>query len=424
MKTLFNRLTSHGFIALVALLFISFLAWAAWMEIDVLSMAKGEVAPASQVKVIQHLEGGIIRAIQVQEGQIVAVNDPLIRLDSTAADAKVATLKSRLLAQRVQIIRLEAEADLDQDLSFPATLREQAPTLITKAKALFFVRRQRVREQINAQENVIAQRERELDEIAGRLQNNRQTLSFLEEQIEISQQLLEREITNRMTHLKLLQERSRLAGKISADELSRPRIEAALAEARAKLKALRRGVQEEARSRLAELEQKQRELRESLRTAQDNQARTLIKSPVNGIVKILHVSTLGGVIKPGEPILELVPLDDDLIIEARLPTQDIGYVSSGQSARITLLSPEASRLGFIRGTVRHISPDTLVSKEGVAFYKVEIEPQTKAFHAGQLDYRLYPGVQVRCAIRIGSRSVLAYLLSPWLTHFGMALREI
>ena len=151
--------------------------------------------------------------------------------------------------------------------------------------------------------------------------------------------------------------------------------------------------------------------------------RTVVRSPVDGTIKSLYVFTIGGVLRPGDPIVDIVPAGDRLIIEAKLPTSDIGYVEKGQAAKIKLASADAMRFGSLKGTVINISPDTLVTPEGMPFYKVRIETEADHFQRGRLKYNLFPGMQVAANIKTGQRTVLEYVLAPLLTSMDDAMQE-
>ncbi|MEQ8192993.1 MAG: HlyD family efflux transporter periplasmic adaptor subunit, partial [Rhodospirillales bacterium] len=151
--------------------------------------------------------------------------------------------------------------------------------------------------------------------------------------------------------------------------------------------------------------------------------RTVLRSPVDGVVKTLYVTTIGGVLKAGSTVVDIVPAGDRLIVEAKLPTQDIGYVRRGQQAQVKLASIDAMRFGNLPGKVVNVSPDTLVTKEGLPFYKVRIETEGDHFQRGDLRYQLYPGMQVMTNIQTGQRTVLEYLLDPFLRSFDEAMLE-
>ena len=279
------------------------------------------------------------------------------------------------------------------------------------------------RNQLAGQRQQIAQQERKIDEVTARLNNNRHRLTLLLEQIGISEQLLKEKLSNRMQHLNLLKEAAGLKGKIGEDKAGLRRITSARKEALNKLGSIGDAFREKAQEGLEKKRREFEEFSNRLRKYEDSLKRTVLRSPVDGVVKTLYVVTIGGVVGPGATVADVVPVGDRLIIEGRLPTQDIGYVLPGQTALVMLASSDAVRFGNLKGEVVQVSPDAIEVDGGAPFYKVRIATEKDFFERHGVIYSLVPGVQVTCSIRTGQRSVLAYLTDPFLGSFQTALRE-
>ncbi|MEX2449564.1 MAG: HlyD family type I secretion periplasmic adaptor subunit [Rhodospirillales bacterium] len=415
--------TTHVFLALCVLMCVAFFIWAAVSKLDIVSMTTGEVIPYSQVKSIQHLEGGIVLEIAVREGDRVKKDQPLITLESTASGADVGELRVRLNALRMSILRLEAEAAGSDKPVFPEDLTKEHPQLVSQALEQFKKRKRQRDSDIVLRTEAAIQREQDIREISARIKNQRDSLKLLNEQIAISEDLLKDDLTNRYNHLNLLRDASRLQGKIEEDKAALERAKSALNEAQATLENIRSNHAVETGKELEEARLNYNELTQRFQKFEDSLSRTVLRSPVNGVVKTLYVTTIGGVLKPGSTVIDIVPAGDRLIIEAKLPTQDIGYVRRGQTAQVKLASADALRFGNLPGTVVNVSPDTLVTKEGVPFYKVRIETASDHFQRGDLRYQLFPGMQVMTNIQTGQRTVLEYLLDPFLRSFDEAMLE-
>ncbi len=415
---------THVFFLLCALFVVAFFVWSYFGRLDVVSAAMGEVIPSTQVKHIQHLEGGIVREILVREGDVVKRGQALVNLEPVSSGADVEELNVRITSLRTEIIRLEAEVQGgDKAPVFPNDLANNHPLLVKDALAFFTTRMNRMKSQLGGQRDQIAQQERRMDEISARLSNNRQQLKLLQEQISISDQLLKEQLSHRMQHLNLLKEASRLKGRIGEDSAGLKRTQAARKEAVNKLEAIRGAFHEKIQE---DLEKKRREFEEysnRQRKFEDSLSRTILRSPVDGVVKTLFVATVGGVVAPGATVADVVPAGDKLVIEAQLPTSDIGYVHAGQTVLVMLASSDAIRFGNIKGEVVGISPDAIENADGMPFYKVRITTQQSYFERNGVKYRLVPGVQVMASIRTGQRSVLDYLTDPFLGSFQTALRE-
>ncbi|OHC80909.1 MAG: hypothetical protein A3G73_09830 [Rhodospirillales bacterium RIFCSPLOWO2_12_FULL_67_15] len=399
------------------------LAWAAVAPLDVVATANGEVIPATQIKSIQHLEGGIVREILVREGQKVEKNQPLVVLETTASDADVQELRVRTNSLRAEIARLEAEAAGSSAPEFPEDLVKQDPALVAQTLDTFRTRRGRLESLLVQAREQIVQREQEIKEIRARIETDRAALVFSREQIKISEELLKDDLTNRMLHLNLLKEESALRGRIEENTSARRRIEAALTEARARLDNVNRSAETEINETLGEKRRSLDEFASRQRKFTDSLERTVLRAPGDGVIKTMYVATVGGVIRAGATVADLVPAGDVLVIEAKLPPQDVGHVRRGQIATIKLASADAVRFGNLEGRVTNVSPDTMMTQQGATFYKVRIETERDYFQQRNLRYDLVPGVQVATSILTGRRTVLEYLLDPLIGGTDTALRE-
>jgi membrane fusion protein, adhesin transport system len=402
---------------------LAFFGWAYVSTLDIVSLASGEVIPSSQVKSVQHLEGGIVREIAIREGEQVKKGQKLIVLEPTQSGADVGEIQVRLLSLRAEIARLEAEVSDAKTPVFDDDLMANNPRMVQQTLVRFSSRKKAKQSRIASQEQTIAQRRQEIKEIGARIRNQNRSLKLMEEQIAISEDLLKEDLTNRYNHLDLLKEASNIKGRKEEDTAALQRAKSALKEAQANMEGIHTAFLEEAGKELEDARLNFNELSQREQKFEDNLARTVLRSPVDGVIKTLHVTTVGGVLRPGQTVIDVVPADDRLIIEAKLPTQDIGYVQAGQSALIKLTSADAMRFGGMDGIVTNVSPDTLVTEQGSPYYKVRIETASDRFQHGDLQYRLFPGMQVIASIRTGERTVLEYLGDPFLNTMSGAMGE-
>lgn len=418
-----TSVSAHMTFLLCGAMVVSFSIWASVSTLDIVSMATGEVIPSTQVKTIQHLEGGIVREILVRDGEAIKKGQLLMKLEPTASDADVAELLVRLRALSVDMARLEAMTTGAERPQFPSELMQTHPELIRQAKTRFNVRKRRHMGEVLRQEQAVAQRKQEITEIQTRIRGASANLKLVNEQIKISEELMKDNLTNRFQHLDLLKESRQLRGSIDTDRAGLQRAKLALSEAQAELVNIRNAFDEENQTALDETRLTHAELTARIRKFEASLQRTNVQSPVDGVIKTLHVFTVGGVLRPGDPIADIVPAGDKLIIEAKLPTQDIGYVAPGQHAVIKLASADAMRFGGLDGNVVNVSPDTLISPEGQPFYKVRIETDKSFFESGAIKYNLFPGMQVMASIHTGQRTVLQYVIDPIRYSMGSAVQE-
>ncbi len=414
---------SQLFFIMSMLTVVAFVVWAAYGELDVVSIAAGEVVPSSRVKTIQHLEGGIIREILVKEGERVKAGQSLVILESTSSNADVAEQSIHLKSLEVTIMRLDAEIKGDKSLVLPEEMKKAEPQLTRNALEMFRTRQNRVENQIKVQLELINQYKFQIEETQARLSGSTGMRTFLEEQVGISQKLLEHSLSNRMNHLDLLKQLADLKGQQKIDQASLKKIAASIKEAESRLALVRNTFIEEAQNELREVQRTAQMIYERLNKNEDSLRRTVLRSPVDGTVKSLFFVTIGGIVPPGGAVAEIVPGDDRLIIEARLPVGDIGYVQTGQPVMVRLTSSDGARFGHINGEVIHISPDSTVIKDGPPFYRIKITTEQDYFGKPDKPYRLFPGMLMQCSVITGKRTVLEYLLPPFVLSLETALHE-
>ncbi len=415
--------TIHLFFVLLTLFVAGTLLWSHYGMLDVMSMAQGEVVPADKVHLVQHLEGGIVREILVREGEGVTLNQPLVVLESTATAADVKELEVRIGSKKIDMIRHAAEAAGREELEFPATLRQRFPVQVEQATALFRSRHDSLRAALDGRDNEIRQRRQSIAEISARRTFARKTLKNVREQLAIFKSLMQQKLSNRLDQLKLQREAIALEGKIQEDRAALKRAEAALAQSESAMEETRMEFRAQAQARLEEAQRYHAEFSERLKKFQDHFQRTTLQAPVAGIVKVIHVSNERSVVPPGGTVMELVPGGNKVVVEAQLFPQEVGFVHPGQNAIIQLASNEASQLGNIPGIVEQISPDTLITDQGIPYYKVRITTPHRAFEKNGRRYPLIPGVMVTAGIITDRRSVLSYLLAPFLSNARFMFSE-
>lgn len=378
MKTFINKLKTRKIptkdLDILSLLYLTVMTAFIWMwlgTLDIVSLTSGSVVPSSQVKTIQHLEGGIVSKIYIEEGQRVLANQPLLDLESTDSKANVGEMLVRLATLTVKMARLRAESNGSEVIIFLSEVEKRTPKLVQQERALFKARRESYLSGFASQQGLVLQKEQVIEQVTSRLVHSENKLKLLQEQISISDELLKDELTNRYNHITLLKDESILLSQIDEDKALIKGSEASLVEAQEKLNEIRLGYQANSRGELEESRREHGELSQRMEKLKDSLKRTVLRAPVDGTIKTLNVHTVGGVIRPGEVVIEIVPVDDILLIEVKLPPQDVGFVQVGQTAQIRLASADATRLGKLDGKVIHISPDSIVDEEGVAWDPLE-----------------------------------------------------
>jgi adhesin transport system membrane fusion protein len=412
---------------LVMALVVAALAWAAGAQFEQVAVAHGEVAPRDRVKVIQHLDGGVIKRLFVREGETVAAGAPLVELTLPAGQLNEPELRVRLDGLELKLARLRAAGRVDSTdgtpLALPAEVAGRRPGLAAAEAEAFAAERARLESSLQGLEEQILQRRYAIQELNETHTAVRAELGLARENLAISQGLFDDGLTSRMEHLERRQDVSRLEGELAALAPAIPRAEAALAEAEEKLRETRLTFRREALEEARDLESEIARTRELLASASEREARTVLRSPVDGIVKNLRYVTVGGVVRTGEPIMELVPIHDNLVIEARLSPRDRGPVHVGQAVRIKISTYDFLRYGVLEGTIAQISADTTQDPEEGPYFRLVVEPARAYLGEGPELLPIMPGMVAQVDVLTGRRSLLTSVVEPLLRIRDEAFRE-
>ena len=417
-----NHLT-HLFFILIVLMCVSFFYWAYKGELDVVSVADGQVIPSGKIKHVQHLEGGIIRKINIIEGEVVKKGQPLIELEQIHSGASLEEIQVRLDALKIDMIRLTALLKDKRSLDFPHDVLKNHPKMVKDAQSQFAAQRKNIKSKEEKLNQIVAQKKQRIKTIALRLENKLERLPLLQEQLSLSEELLEDNLTTRYKHIEIMQRSKQIEGEINNDQSALKEAKHALEETLANLNEVIYGFKEKTAEKLKKAQQEYEEISIRQTKYEDSLKRTVIRSPINGIVKKLYMVTQGGVLKPGDTIADIVPSEERLMIEAHLSISDIGYVKKDQTALLQLPTADARKYDKLYGRVVSISPDTFTDENGRTFYNVLLESERNYFKSGDLTYKLYPGMVLLAYIHISKRTVLEYILDPFMNTISFSMQE-
>lgn len=396
--------------------------WAYMAEFEEVAIAQGAVVPQGQVKVIQHLEGGIIEGIYIVDGDEVTAGTPLVQLNLTALGANREELAVRLDSSLLARARLVAEASGKKPV-FPKDIAKRRPELVDSERNAYEARQAELASGLQVLREQARQRELAITEMKRRKDAVRNDLELAREAFAMSSALVKDGLTSKIDHLTLRREVEQLDGELNTLDAGIPRAQAALAEARERLTEERAKFRRIAVEELGRFEVAIAQTRETLAKATDKVLRTEIRSPIDGIVKNLRYHTIGGVVRPGEPIMEIVPTLDSLVVEAKLNPTDVGYVRVGQPAVVKISTYDFVRYGGLDAEIIHISADSDTDADGQTYFRVVA--QTKKTYLGDQpgDLPIIPGMEAQLDIHTGRKSVLTYLLKPILKLKSEAFRE-
>lgn len=397
--------------------------WAHYAVLDEVTRGDGTIVPSSRTQVIQNLEGGILAEILVHEGDIVERGDVLVRIENTMAEANLEDARSQYLNLLAIEARLVAELENKDEVAFPPAVMNEAPTVAADQQRLFSARQRQLAAQIRVLQSQAQQRKQEVAEMASRANQLRQSLELARQERAITAPLVQKGVMPRIELIRIERQVADLEGEIRTINTAIPRLEAAQEEAHQRIDEMQLTVQTEASDELNKTRSELKSISQSLFAGQDRVTRTAVTSPVRGTVKDMKINTVGGVIQPGEDIMEIVPLDDSLIVEARVRPADIAYLRPDQKAVIKVSAYDFSIYGGLNAKLERISADTIKDEQGESFYHVYLRTEENSLrHQGE-DLPIIPGMTVSAEILTGEKSVLDYLLKPILKAKDSALRE-
>ena len=378
--------------------------------IEVLSLADGKIIPQGRIKYVQHLEGGIVEEILINEGEKVAINQPLVILSKEKASSEFEEINARLKSIELSILRVEAEKNSESSIVIsPINKKLFDEELVQSEKELFKSRMKAINSEIKSKKSNIIKAKKNL-------KNLKKRLKIVKEQESISQKLLEVEATNRLKHLELLRELQDVESKIDEQQ-------SILDISKNDLEKVKFNFSEQLNRELSEYKKEKEELNKRIQKFSDSLSRTVLKSPVTGTVKLISVNSKGAIVAPGVTVVEIVPENERLIIEAKLPLSEIGYVKKELEAKIRLNTPEGVRFRSIKGKVVFVGADRISSKEDDGFYLVKVETSENSFSRKNEEFKLFSGVPVTVGIVTGKRSFLDYFLTPFMSNTTFALSE-
>ncbi|MBM3556189.1 MAG: HlyD family type I secretion periplasmic adaptor subunit [Alphaproteobacteria bacterium] len=415
--------TWRGFAWLAMLFLTSAGAWAYFAHLDEVAIARGEVAPAGKIKVIQHLEGGIVRAIHVAEGQAVRENDILVQLDLPNTAGNRQELQVRLDGLIINRARLAAEAN-ETAAVFPEAEAGRQPEMVKNELAAHKARLDELAVLTAGLNEQLRQRELAVKELEASRRAKATDLRLTRDKFAISKQLVEKDLTSKLDHLTLEREVERLIGDIAQLDQAVPRSAAAVGEVREAIRKERQRFRREALEEIARVEVNIQRTHELFAEATDQFRRADIRGPIDGVVKNFKYNTIGGVVRPGDPIMEIVPSDGGLVIEAKLNPVDRGFVGVGQKAMVKISTYEYTRYGGLGGRVVTVAPDANIEpSSGQPYFKVVVETERDYLGADPDAFRISSGMQAEVDIHTGTKSVMDYLLKPVLKLRHEAFRE-
>jgi len=417
----FDLSPQRAFVFVVALSAILFMAWAGFTKIDVIVRTEGRIIPAGKSQIVQHLEGGIVTKILVQEGQVVSADEPLMELSDIQARSSLDQEQAKLSSLRGREARLIAEVTGQETISFPPDLNDA--NVVSVETSAWTARRIQLVEEISVLRAQSLQKQGELAEISSKRQNLQGELELLRKQLKVIDGLQKNNAASELEVLEIQSRIQRLSSQIAEATTANPRLRAAQSEAESRINEAQARFRAEASSALTQVREELEKSGHELGTNIDRVERNIVRAPVSGFINKLNVATIGGVVRPSEVLLEITPSDQRIIIETRANPNDRAKLRRGLPARVRIGAYDYATYGTLDGHVTEVSADTITDERGARYYRVNVEVNVEAVTSSMRQpASLIPGMAASADIVVGKRTILSYLLSPLLKFRDGAFR--
>ncbi len=389
-----------------------FILWASLTQIDEITRGAGEVVPSGDNQMVQNLEGGIVEKILVKVGDNVKKGDPLLKIDNHKSKSQMDSTKIKELELEAKIIRLQAESSDEDFNTSKCNSDEEMSFLISNERSLYLSRKRQLDAKIRGIIDQRTQKEQELEEVKSRIRPLKKSMALIKKEVSMMKPMVAQGVKSRVAFMKLQREQGTIQADLSSAEHTIPQIKAAISEIDNNIEETKIDFKNLAKEDLNEVTAELMRVKESYSALNDQIGRTTVRSPIKGVIQKVYIHTVGGVIKPGENLIEIVPTDDILWIEVKIKPSDIAFVYPSQAAIVKFSAYDFSIYGSLYGQVVHISADTIKDKKENAFYTVHIKTTKNHLGSDEKPLKIIPGMTANIDIMTGKKSVMDYILKP------------
>ncbi len=416
-------LSKHLLLITIALFFVIFIIWANLATLDEVTRGDGKVIPSSEVQALQSLDAGIVDEFLIKEGDNVSKGQVLLRLRDIEASSDLSANRARYLGLLASITRLQAQAEGLDKIEFPEEVIKDAPDSVTEEVNVFRANKLQLEGQINVLKEQMTQREQEVEELNIRISDLQGVIYLQRKEMNMIKPLVERGSAPKLELLQLQRGIRERVSELNGLKSSLPRSKSAIDEAKARISEIKSTAQSDAQTELAAKMIELNEIKERLSGLKERKGRREIKSPVDGIVQELTINTIGGVVRAGEDLIKIVPKDDQLIVEARIKPSDRAFIYPGQQAVIKITAYDFSIYGGLKGELLAISADTIENEQGEVFYRVRLRTYESELKRKGEVLPIIPGMVASVDILTGQKTVMQYLLKPFVKTLDNAMNE-
>ena len=393
----------------IMLFFIVFLSWSYLSEVDEVVRGTGRVVPTGQTKILQNLEGGIVSSILVNEGDNVKKGDVIYTLSNAFFSADLVTKKIDLLTFKAVLIRLEALINEKTTIEFPEELKTKRPDIVQNETKIFFEELENNERKVEIAQDQYNQKDYKLRETKIRFNNLSIELNLAMENMKILDELLSKKVTSKKEYISELAKKQNIVTKIEETRNSIPILQGEMEEASKKVNSVRSENRTKSLNKYSEVKTEINKLIEKNKANVDREERKSVISPVNGIINKLYFYTEGGIVKAGDKMAEITPIEDALTIEAKIKSSDRAFIWEGQTVSVEITAYDFSKYGLLKGKLISISPDSFEDRNGSIFYIAKIRADVNQFAP---DLPILPGMVANINVLTGKKSILEYIIKP------------
>ena len=393
----------------IMLFFIIFMIWASISEVEEVVRGSGKVVPSGKTKILQNFEGGIIAEIKVSEGEVVKKGQVIYTLSNAFFKADSISKKMDLLSYRAREIRLKAFIDKKKKITFPKEMRKKIPDIIANEKRIFNEDIANNKNTIDTARNQLKQKEYKLIEVNTKLSNLIIELNLAQENMKIQDTLYRNKVVSKKQYINELSKKQNIVTRLSETRNNIPIIKEQIKEANYKIDTVKSEIRSKYLNKYSIYKAEINKLIEKNRANSDRELRKFVISPVNGIINKLFFYTLGGIVKAGDKMAEITPIDTSLTIEAKIPTSSRALIWKDQKVSVEITAYDFSKYGLLEGKLISISPDSFEDRSGNVFYLVKVKVKVNNFAP---DLPILAGMVANINILSGSKTILEYILKP------------
>ena len=393
----------------IMIFFTIFLSWATFSEVDEAIKGTGRVVPSGQTKVIQNLEGGIISAILVEEGKTVKKGDIIYNLSNAFFSSEFVTKEIDLLSLQAVLVRLEALIDNKTTIEFPEELKKKIPDIIENETRIFYEDLENNQRKVDISKDQYNQKDYKLRETKIRFNNLSIELNLAMENMKILDELLNKKVASKKEYILELSKKQNIVTQIDETRNSIPILQEEIEESKKKIASVESENRSKQLSKYSEIKTEINKAIEKNKANVDREQRKSVISPVNGIINKLYFYTEGGIVKPGDKMAEITPIEDSLTIEAKIKSSDRAFIWEGQDVSVEITAYDFSKYGLLNGKLISISPDSFEDRNGSIFYIAKIKADVNQFAP---DLPILPGMVANVNILTGKKTVLQYIIKP------------